>query len=108
MEHVNRLEDLFRQSLPFFTALGDSTRQQLLLLMMDGCSRSVAELTAETELSRPAISHHLRILKEAGIIVEQKRGRHIYYHPQPGKYFETIKELINCVDQTLQDGRVTK
>lgn len=102
MFDATKLSDLFRQSLPFFTALGDETRQQLLLLMMDGVSRSVAELTAETKLSRPAISHHLRIMKTAGIIIEHKKGRQIYYQPTSGQYFETVKELINQVDEALK------
>ena len=105
MHDTSRLAGLFQQSLPFFTALGDEVRQQLLLLMMDGVSRSVAELTAHTQLSRPAISHHLKILKDAGVIVEQKKGRHIYYHPQPGQYFETVKMLIDEIDDVIKNGK---
>jgi DNA-binding transcriptional ArsR family regulator len=98
MYDTTRLSGLFERSLPFFTALGDEVRQQLLLLMMDGVPRSVAELTMHTQLSRPAISHHLKILKQAGMIDEQKKGRHIYYHPKLGQYYEVIKTLIDEID----------
>lgn len=107
MHDGTHLSKLFKQSLPFFTALGDEVRQQLLLLMMDGVSRSVSELTAQTLLSRPAVSHHLKILKQAGIIVEQKKGRHIYYRPQPGQYFETVKLLITEIDNAIKHGKAS-
>ena len=105
MVDTEHLSTLFKRSLPFFTALGDELRQQLLLLMMDGKLRSVAELTAETQLSRPAISHHLKILKQAGVIVEQKKGRQVYYYPQPGQYYETVKALIEEIDKAIKTAK---
>lgn len=105
MHDTTRLRELFQQSLPFFTAVGDEVRQQLLLLMMDGQSRSVAELTAHTQLSRPAISHHLKILKQAGVIVEQKKGRHIYYQPRTGQYYEVVKLLIDEIECAIKQEK---
>lgn len=97
MNQVDTIRQLFTESLPLFSALGDPIRQQLLLLMMDGTRRSVAELASETELSRPTISHHLKILKDAHIVTSQKEGRKIYYCPQMGDYVRPIRELITIV-----------
>lgn len=105
MSDVERLARLFEKNLPLFTALGDPTRQQLVMLMVDGHPKSVKELTAGTSLSRPTISHHLKVLKDAHILIEHKKGRQIYYRPHIGEYFHSLKELIDTVDQIIkQEG----
>ncbi len=104
-EQAKYLRGLFKKTLPLFNALGDATRQRLMLLLIDDKQRSVAELANETELSRPTISHHLRLLKEAGLIVEQKRGRKRYYIPCGSQHLEYVEELIVAVRKLEQQKR---
>lgn len=99
MESTERLTTLFNKNLPLFNALGDSIRQNLLLLMMSNEPLSVSELAAKMAMSRPTISHHLRILYEAKIIIEEKHGRKTYYKPQLGDYYYSVKELVDLVDE---------
>lgn len=108
MSDVEQISKLFRQASPFLTALGNPDRQKLILLMIDGAPRSVAELTAKTDLSRPTVSHHLKILKDAQIISEQKVGRKIYYQPQPGQHFYTLKQLVNTIDELIKHKGINK
>ena len=89
--------ELFEASLPVFNAMGDPIRQRLLILMMEGRRKSVGELASGTNLSRPTISHHLKVLKEAHIVASEKVGTKIYYFPQMGAYFKPIAELVNLV-----------
>ena len=56
---------------------------------------NVTNLSAKQELSRPAISHHLRILKENGIIVPHKVGTQIFYKVNLTQKFTVLKEVIN-------------
>ena len=61
-----------------FDALGDPNRRTILELL-GRSEHSVADLAAEMPISRPAVSRHLRLLKEAGLVVEEARGtRRIY------------------------------
>lgn len=61
-----------------FDALGDPNRRQILALLRDG-ELSVGEIAAEMPISRPAVSRHLRLLKEAGLVKERAVGvRHLY------------------------------
>lgn len=61
-----------------FDALGDPHRRQILTLLGDA-PRSVGALALEMPISRPAVSRHLRLLKEAGLVEEEARGtRRIY------------------------------
>jgi DNA-binding transcriptional ArsR family regulator len=67
-----------------FEALGDPVRRQILSLLGEG-GRSVAELAGELPVSRPAVSRHLRLLKEAGLVAEEPRGtRRIYRLQEQG------------------------
>lgn len=70
-EQPEELSNRFIQCQRTLTAVGDEVRQHLLLVMMhygDCNGIRVGELAARTNLSRPAVSHHLRILKDAGIV----------------------------------------
>ncbi|TAK00537.1 MAG: ArsR family transcriptional regulator [Chloroflexota bacterium] len=61
-----------------FEALGDPNRRAIVELLGGG-ERSVRELADRLPISRPAVSRHLRLLKQAGLVVEQPRGtRRIY------------------------------
>ena len=62
-----------------FEALGDPTRRELLRRLADG-DRSVTELAATLPISRPAVSRHLRVLKDAGLVDEVPRGTWRIYH----------------------------
>ena len=59
-------------------ALGDPTRRQVFELLRRG-PRSVGELAAALPVSRPAVSQHLRVLEDAGLVTHRKHGtRHLY------------------------------
>jgi DNA-binding transcriptional ArsR family regulator len=61
-----------------FDALGDPNRRAIVALLGAG-GRSVGEVADALPISRPAVSRHLRLLKEAGLVVEEPRGtRRIY------------------------------
>lgn len=64
-----------------FEALGDSNRREILRLLSRR-DMPVAEIAAAMPISRPAVSRHLRLLKEAGLVVEEPRGTQRIYHLQ--------------------------
>ncbi len=64
-----------------FEALGDPHRREILSLLARG-DRSVQELADALPISRPAVSRHLRVLKEAGLVAEEPRGTRRIYHLQ--------------------------
>ncbi len=68
-----------------FRALGDPVRLRLVSLIgaHQGGEMCVCDLTSAFDLTQPTISHHLRILREAGIIGRQRRGTWVYYRLLP-------------------------
>jgi ArsR family transcriptional regulator len=71
---------------PAFKALGDPVRLQLMSMIASAPDGEVCvcELTPGFELSGPTISHHLRTLREAGLVDAERRGTWVYYRPRPG------------------------
>jgi DNA-binding transcriptional ArsR family regulator len=64
-------------------ALGDPTRRAIFEQLRSG-PRSVGEIAAELPVSRPAVSQHLRVLKEAGLVTERRNGTRRLYRLDPG------------------------
>jgi DNA-binding transcriptional ArsR family regulator len=67
-----------RQLARFFKALSEPARLRIVLALSDEC-RPVSDVVALTGLAQPLVSHHLRILREAGIAQPQRRGSFVYY-----------------------------
>ncbi|MFJ9774494.1 metalloregulator ArsR/SmtB family transcription factor [Kitasatospora sp. NPDC101157] len=65
-----------------FSALANPVRRKLLESLRAG-PRAAGELAGEFELSRPAVSEHLAVLRNARLVREEPRGRHRYYHLEP-------------------------
>jgi DNA-binding transcriptional ArsR family regulator len=63
-------------------ALGDGTRRAIFERLRDG-PRAVGELADELPVSRPAVSQHLRVLKEAGLVTERRDGTRRLYRLEP-------------------------
>jgi DNA-binding transcriptional ArsR family regulator len=78
-----------------FDALADGYRRQILAILRKG-DRAVHEIAEQLPISRPAVSRHLRLLKEAGFVEEQPVGtRHLYRLRDEGveavrRYLETV------------------
>ncbi|WP_067799726.1 ArsR/SmtB family transcription factor [Actinomadura formosensis] len=71
---------------PLFKAIADPVRLRLLSLIAchEGGEACVCDLTAAFDLTAPTISHHLKVLKQAGLIDSERRGTWVYYWLNPG------------------------
>lgn len=65
-----------------FQALADSSRRAILQSLTQG-EAAVRDLTARFDLSQPAVSQHLAVLKDAGLVVSRREGRLVYYRVEP-------------------------
>ncbi len=102
LEALQGLAADFEQSRKLLVALGDENRQHLILEMMRSgeCSGlQVGTITEKTHLSRPAVSHHLQILKDAGLLKVRKEGTKHFY------YFDSEQEALGQLIATLQKAK---
>lgn len=78
-----------------FDALGDSTRREILVLLGRG-DKSVQEITSALPISRPAVSRHLRLLKEAGLVATDPQGTRRIYRLQ-ARGIDAVQDYLEVV-----------
>ena len=83
-----------------WTALGDPTRRAIFECLVEG-PRPVAELAAEFPVSRPAVSQHLKVLGEAGLVRHRRAGKQHVYHVDREGLAALRAELDRFWNQTL-------
>lgn len=106
MEIHKQISDLandFASCSNVLTAIGDETRQHLILEMLkigDCTGVRVGKIAEKTNLSRPAVSHHLQIMKNAGIVKVRKEGTKNYYYFDPE--MASFEKLISVLQTAMQ------
>jgi DNA-binding transcriptional ArsR family regulator len=85
-----------------FTALGDPTRRAIFEQLRGG-PRSVGELAGSLPVSRPAVSQHLRVLREAGLVADRKEGTRRLYRVAPQGVAELRDYLNDFWDEVLAE-----
>ena len=84
----------FQRTAPRFAALGNTARLALLLRLGDGTSLSITQLTEGSDLTRQAITKHLRILHDAGLVRSTRHGREHLFRVEP----ESLKDVRDSLD----------
>ncbi|WP_297638036.1 winged helix-turn-helix domain-containing protein [uncultured Clostridium sp.] len=104
-ERLKEVASKFKQCGKAISAMGDETRQLILLTLLESDFNGVrvGEISKKTHLSRPAVSHHLQILKRAGIINLRKEGTKNYYYLDSNESeWKNIRDLINLIFEGIQ------
>lgn len=76
-----------------FAALGDPTRLKLVAVLCMGGAFSIAQLTANTEISRQGVTKHLQVLADAGVVQDIKQGRERLWQLDPVQIAEAKRAL---------------
>ncbi len=81
-----------------FKALSDPTRLRIVsMLAADGAELCACDIESAFELSQPTISHHLKLLRTAGLVSAEKRGLWVYYSLRAGR-LDRARELLSALD----------
>jgi DNA-binding transcriptional ArsR family regulator len=78
-----------------FEALGDANRREILRLLSDG-DKPVQEIADAMSISRPAVSRHLRLLKDAGMVAEEAHGTRRVYHLK-AEGLQAVQEYLETI-----------
>jgi DNA-binding transcriptional ArsR family regulator len=86
-----------------FAALGDETRLRLVARLCDGGPASITRLTARSKMTRQAITKHLRVMEESGLVRSMRQGREtIWQLEQPG--IEDVRRYLDGVSARWDDA----
>jgi DNA-binding transcriptional ArsR family regulator len=83
----------FRNTAPVFAALGDETRLRLVAFLCGGGARSIAQLTSGTDITRQAVTKHLQVLADAGVVRDVRAGRERLWELEPRRLDEARRSL---------------
>ena len=99
-EHAKLIKSQFNTSRRLLTAIGDETRQDIILTLMgsDCSGMRVGEITSQTHLSRPAVSHHIKILLDANMVGVTKKGTKNFYWLNLGLEWNTFVSLVKNIE----------
>ena len=93
MESLPIARNTNRRMIKVFKALADGTRQEILRLL-EGQPFAVGEIVAKFDLSQPTISRHLSVLKEADLVIDQRRGQNVIYRLNDGALASSMRQFF--------------
>jgi DNA-binding transcriptional ArsR family regulator len=86
-----------------FAALGDATRLALLVKLCDGVELSISQLAEDSKLTRQAITKHLRVLEEVGLVHGKKQGRESLFALEP-EPLEEARRVLDLISKQWDDA----
>ena len=99
-ERLKEITEKFKICRKALSALGDETRQLIIIALLESDYEGirVGEIAGKTHLSRPSVSHHLQILKDAQIVNMRREGTKNYYYIDSNEtQWKSLSELLNLV-----------
>lgn len=102
--HDTRPAQPAHQMAKVFKALAHTTRQEILHLLEED-QRSVGEIVSRFDLSQPTISRHLSVLKDAQLVLDQRKGQHIVYRLNDGALSSSMRQFFGRFESCQRDLR---
>lgn len=108
MSEVSNAFEQFRLAGPILFALVDRARQDLVVQLAGAGDKgvNVTTLAEDSHLSRPAISHHLKVLKDAGIVSTHKEGTQIFYKLDIKDKAVKLKNLTKALETLIRQADI--
>ena len=103
LEHMPETGD-FETIAELCKLLGDSSRARIFWLLCH-CEECVINISAMMEMSSPAVSHHLKLLKSAKLIISRREGKEVYYKAAETETVELLHHMIEKMVRIVCPGR---
>ena len=91
----------WRHMAKVFEALGDEHRQRIVLTFEQGEHLNVGQIAEVSTLSRSTVSHHLKILREAGVLASEKIGKEVYFWVNKAFLKEVFGDVMHHLNHAL-------
>ena len=94
-------------ALDLLDVLADPHRRQILQRLVDGAVCTCTDLVAATGVGQPTVSHHLRVLREAGLVRGERCGRFVEYSAVPARLRDLGETFVALADRAERAQRAT-
>lgn len=96
--------NIMKKCIPVFSMLQDENRQEILILLFDNKELSVSQLTDKLSISRPAVSHHLKLLLDAGLVCVRKEGKERFYSVNLKDSLQLLQKLCESLQTDISQS----
>src|SRR5262245_14446705 len=106
--NARRRTAALKETAPIFAALGDQTRLGLVARLSSGEALSIAELTQDTHVTRQAVTKHLEVLAEAGLVRGTRLGREHLWRLEPARLAlarRSLEQISGWWDEKIEELR---
>ena len=97
-DYASRIPTAWLHLSRLFAALGDEERQRILLSFEPGEQLNVTQIAQASTLSRPTVSHHLKLLCEADVLERTRHGREIHFRLRAASLIEHLQSVIDYLE----------
>lgn len=87
----------FKNTAEIFIALGDEHRQRILLAFEKGEKLNIVQIVSTTTLSRTAITHHIKVLHNAGVLNSEKIGKEVFFWINGEVVTNALQQVLNYI-----------
>ncbi|MDL2314197.1 metalloregulator ArsR/SmtB family transcription factor [Desulfovibrio sp. OttesenSCG-928-C14] len=101
-QYLEKLPEHWLPSAMVFSALGDATRQKILLLFEPGEELSITDIAGRFSLGRSTVVHHLAVLEKCGALRVRRQGKLALYRVEHGPILEALENLRLLIAEDLQ------
>ncbi|KAF1086457.1 Transcriptional repressor SdpR [Sporotomaculum syntrophicum] len=91
----------------FFKALSDPTRREILKILRQG-DLTAGEIAEHFNISKPSLSHHLNVLKQADLVLDERKGQYISYSLNTSVFQDLLAWFVDMFNQEDRGDRVEK
>lgn len=96
--YMQNLPNEWRDVSALFVALGDEQRQRILLMFKPGERLNVSQIVTASTLSRTAVSHHLKVLRQAGALQSEKIGKEVFFWVARENIAGTLQRVLDYIN----------
>lgn len=101
MKSIAEMPNEFRDTADIFVALGDEHRQRILLAFEKGEKLNIMQIVSTTTLSRTAVTHHLKVLRHAKVLLSEKVGKEVYFWINRSAVMDALQSVLTYIkDET--------
>ncbi|MBS0347464.1 MAG: helix-turn-helix transcriptional regulator [Proteobacteria bacterium] len=100
-DYSRAIPEEWRETSAVFTALGDEHRQRILLTFEPGERLNVGQIAEVSTLARSTVSHHLKVLREAGVLIAEREGKEIYFHVNKAYLQDILGTVLDYLSTNL-------
>lgn len=107
-ERLDLIKNDLNKTSKLLIALSEENRQKILLVLLENCVNGgirVNDIAKKVNLSRPAVSHHLKLLLENNIVSIEKVGTKNYYHITGTNEILSLKSLLNNIELYVKERK---